>query len=308
MKKREILCVLFTFALFLSCNDDDDGNDNSPTEYRISEITHVDGSERKSEGDSNTESKLVFTYTNEKLTLMTWYDKDDGDEWTDDYKQEFVYNGNLVTQTDYRKDEMVWTISSKRELTFENDLMTEKLYSYYIDGTQMPSSRDEFSFDGTMFTGYIRSSGKTALEAYKKGDAIYTNNALTKVNIFRFYEDEEEEWQKEQIEDFTYNGDLLNEFITTRSKGSTFENSNKTVYNYTGNLVSSMDRFTWRNETWELYHTANYLYNSDNYLIEMNYNDRKDVITYEEGKGNTYNLLVDPHQQIYKNPYFFYDD
>lgn len=300
MEKRYFLCVLIACALFFSCNDGDDDPIILPVEYRVSEIIYVDdGLEEK--------SKTVFTYTDEKLTLRTWYRKDDGGEWTEDYKDEFAYNGNLVTQTSYRKNDLNWTISRTQEFTFQNDLMTESLNSYYNDGAPRgDKNKHEYSFNGTLFTGYNGYYGTSVLEIVDKGEASYTNNVLTKFDYFNF---SESGWQNHYTKDFIYSGDLLTEIVSSIISGSTIENNEKIVYTYTGGLISSMERLYWRNDAWESSGTYNYIYNSDNYLIEMNYNNSsKYVVTYEEGKGNTYNLVVNPLQQIFKNPFAFHND
>jgi len=301
MKKEHFLGVLMGFALFLSCTNDIDSPIISPTispiDYRISEIfIHFD--------DSTEENKLIFTYTNENLTLITRYQKNESNEWTEKTKQEFVYNSNLVTQTSYRKEEMEWVISSKNELIFKNNLMTEKLYHHYVNG--MPGSSittSEFSFNGTMLAEYRQYSGSFALEPNWKYDASYTNNVLTKIDFFKF---SEEEWQKEQIEDFTYSGDLLNEIVYTRINGASFKKSSKLVYSYTGNLANSVNIFSWENDTWESYYTINYLYNSDDYLTNVSYSGINFEITNEKGKGNTLSVLQDPYQQLYGNFFFFF--
>lgn len=296
MKKEIFLGLLITFALFISCNNDDDDPIILATEYRISEVIYSDGSEEK--------WKVTFTYNNEQLTLINWYEMRDDNEWADYRKEEFVYTGNKVTQTQSEKKDTDWTTYRIYELTFENDLMIEKSAAYYYNGTlQDNKSKYEYSYNGNMLSELIRYYGTPIIKPSQKYEAIYTNNILTKLNYFSFSEGA---WKNSYYRDFTYSGDLLHEIIYTRVDDST--NSNKIVYSYTGNLISSMEQFIWRNDTWELYHTDNYLYNSDNYLVEYSYDDRKHVITYEEGKGNAYNLLMDPYYKVFKYPYLLYDD
>lgn len=296
MKTAKVVLLIMTLAFLLSCNDDNDGLNDSNSNYRISEIIELE--------DGIEKYKSTFSYTDEKLTLMTQSYKN-GNTWEESRKYEVSYNGSTVNVLNYEKDPD-WELDGKREFVFNNDLMTQETYYSNSQGSLTVSYRYKYLFNGTTFIGFEEyesySSGNLELEY--KGECVYSNNILTELNEFRMNDGE---WQLYSIEAFTYTNNKLKEIISSyRFFTGAFYEDDKDVYTYNGDLVSAIDDYDWNSDsdTWDLDDTITFIYNDLDYLIEVNeYND-KTILTYEEGKGNAKLLMETPENLIYQEPTF----
>lgn len=296
MKTTKLVFAFITLAFLFSCNDDNEEPNDSNTNYRISEIIELDQGIEK--------YKSTFTYTGEKLTLMTESYKN-GNIWEERRKYEVSYNGSTVTVLNYEKDPD-WELDGKREFIFNNDLMTQETYYSNSQGSLIASYKYNYLYNGTTFTGYeeYESYGSGNLELEYKGECVYSNNILTELNEFQMNDGE---WQLYSIEAFTYSNNKLKEIISSyRFFTGAFYEDDKDVYTYNGDLVSAIDDYDWDedSDTWILDDTVTFLYNDLDYLIEVNdYND-KTILNYEEGKGNAKLLMETPENLLYQEPTF----
>lgn len=298
METKKLVFALIALAFLFSCNDDDDGPKDSETNYRISEFIEYDeGLERY---------KSTFSYIGEELNSVIEYRKDNG-TWIEYRKYEIGYNSNTVTITNFEKS-MGWELDGKREYVFIDDLMTQETYYSNREGTLTPSYRYDYLYSGTRFTGYEEydSYNGGSFELEYKGECVYSNDLITLLE-FNEYELDASDWIQYSKETFAYANNKLSEVIDySYYRTSEPSESDKDVYNYTGDLLSSIDDYDWSDdtETWSFDGTVSFTYNIDGYLIEANSSGDKEVFTYEEGKGNAKQLMATPELLLYQEPIF----
>lgn len=290
MKKIILFIVLVLVLSSLnSCKKDEDENPVKK-EFRIKQIVIED------EGDL---SKFIYTYENDEITLIEFYESENGSDYTLDKKIEFVYTGNNITSSFYHFiDQNTWKLYDKIEYVIDSGRMLEFFFFDNVDDQLVPSyeatyiySGDKLiTFEGFNFVhdfktdyNYIGDKLQGTM-TYKKidnnwnelyrGDVEYEDNHIYSISNFYKYDGVWGSWYKhvyERLEE-----QLIKVTVYKSSGGNLWD------------IIDGETQITYDNEG----NISEYTYND----IDNNF---KVIYEYEEGIGNL-NDFVSPESKIIK--------
>ena len=259
--------TLFAVSVLLilsSCNKDDNKEPNASSGFRIIA--------EKSYSSNAIDYTTNYLYTNNKLTKAT-----SADEWS---QQEIVFtypdeNNITATVTDGQTS-FVATITLVNnkvdEFTVPGDW--KDTYSYNSDGTVAEQSSYYFEDTGWVLNYTITSS----YNGGKMTEFIYSGDDGLGVMIT---------YAKSEI---SYNGNEVNEIVTSFFDGELWYPMQKSVYMHqAGNNIKITEYYTQDGTTFEVDSYTDFTYDENNNLIgraEDGENDFRTEYEYEPGTGN----------------------
>ena len=297
MKKSILLCLILILTLicFESCKKEDD---NIPADHR--RIVQIILS-----NDSRVDStKVLFSYENNLLVNRTVVHKSNinYNTWDTTIKCNYTYSGDIVTAVLYLGDGGELHLGEKIEYEFTDKRMDRMKYFVYVDSQFM--SRDEyfFNFNGELlesFNYYYDFEDNGILHECSLGEYTYEDQNINRFRIKDLFYDE-----YFYNEDFVYDNGVLDNWISSENYRLT-NNWNKLYkerYEYNSdNNIEKTRVYDWH-FSWSFSYSITLQYDQSNLIMEdYSAGVRIDYI-YEDGIGNSEQLVFTPMDQIYNSP------
>lgn len=309
MKQKRIiliLTVITSLLFFVNCNKDDDEvtKTNQEEVSKDSRIKQIVGYSQSNEQTY----KVDFIYDAENIIKIVEFEKDDSNNWFEVEKQEISYNGNNATLIFYDKESDNWVIDSKDEYIFDNNLVKETNSYYYEGGQWIKGLFCTYQYSNNLLAveqSYKYNNNGTIIDNYKT-EYIYENDKLKERKRFYNNNDNWELWYKSE---FTYIGSNLDNIVEYNRCQDNCELDSRNEYLYSGDKVSQMVRlYYWddENDNWTYRYTNSYSYNEKGYLIEdIDEDGDKYMFEYETGNGNAKYFWYFPTDYlVYNEPTF----
>ena len=296
MKLKILVLACMIVPMICACDEDDHLNS-----HRLKRVTHTDG-----EG-SGQDWKREYSYSDNRLTRIMTYDRNDYGGWSESFVVEITYTDNSATATRYDIESGIWEEYSKSEYQVQNSLILEDHLFWYHDYQWKDWAKWIYQYDGTdlvSYQYYYYDEGHFELS----GRATYTYVDNKVMEYLYFRRDDNAGLVPDDKETFSYSENKKAGYIDFNmdSLGSWVRNS-KCDYSYSGNQLIRIAYTSWDEGTnsWEYapYGSVNYGYNSNGYLTEW-LNDEGDKYSYEyeEGHGNAKYFYYDPDFFVYEYP------
>jgi hypothetical protein len=282
MKTHIISCSIAALLLLAlasipgSCKKDE----NSPDSWRVNSMSQYI--------DNNLIAVANLYYSGEKYTSNSGYDYSIGDST----KSVFTYpDDNSVMVTDYNKIYGQWVVVARGEYIMQNGLATQLVYYESVDDVMTPFLKINMTYQSG---NVIEETWSFYMDDwYPLMKLLYTYNG-DKVIQSTISQNLTGSWEIAYKEVVTYSGELVDVVVESEYDGQAYYESYKYDYTYADNLLTKVEYLEFDGSSWLTNEIHGYTYDSNGNLLSetIDYPDEVDktVYTYEEGKGNFYQL------------------
>ncbi len=314
MKLKQLLLFTLCITSFAcnteSINKPDNEEETPTTSKRVKEaIGYIKGVEIV---------KQIFTYSDNKLSNITEYQKS-GSDWIEINTEEYTYNGSSITceltSGSYMGNKTIYQTDNNNISTISN-----------IEDGYIFSGYDDIIFSNNLISSYIFYEGTVDETWYSKSNCQYDGDKIIKIDE-EAKSSTETSWIPDVTTTFSYNNNKLTGWVFDYIDDNEFDE--KIQYEYTNEFITKTTENSWNVDLndWVKQADINYSYDVDGYLIDQsvteydpNYyeytsnhlfdyiytfetNENFDQIkyTYEEGESNNYILLY-PEFLAHKTP------
>ena len=294
---RKIIYILICIPFLVACKKDDSTPENNK---RIKQITISNNAIKGA-------IKIYYNYDNDLLVsrIVTTKSNSSYNTWDTTLKCNYSYSGNIVTAIAYSGEDGELNLAEKAEYEFTDDRMDRMKYYEYVDGQFINRHEYIFNFNGDLlesFNLYYDVNNNGILVECSKGEYTYQDQNVTRFRIKDIYYD-----QYYYNENFAYENGHLDNMISSEDERltNTWKNVNKEKYDYNDdNTLKTIKIHDWH-FYWAYIYSITMEYDQG-YLISENYSDYTygllNEYTYEDGIGNSEQLLYTPIDKIYNYP------
>ncbi|MGM0551960.1 MAG: hypothetical protein ACQESW_12850 [Bacteroidota bacterium] len=301
MKIKFLLLLTAWVCLFCSCEKEDGNNalNQEGKELRIKERYYTD--------NESYESKLVFSYEGEKLTHIIFYSKDENGDWIEGFKDEFIYEGNTITELGYKRNGGSLSESTSIEHIVENGVVVEEVHAYIESGTWKKKWKWTFQHSGSKLSGwqaFYSVDHNGVFKPVQKGEYTYYDGQPTEHREFEA--NDAGTYYPTYKEEYLYDGSSLTHAIEYEWQNSEWTRLHKTAFSYANENISGIDSYYWIDGISDWFSSGSFAYDYDEYgyLIEKAGYWETITYVYEEGNGNADLLFYIPRSGIDFEPKF----
>lgn len=298
MKKHlTYLFLVLLFIPFFGCQQDDkvepEISDN--TKRLKSAIEYNNGFEA---------AKSIYFYENNKIKKVeTYIYSTQNSEWIHIYDGIFSYENNIVSYIMQPTSDSL-PIYFKSEYTIENETLVEEVDFSKLTGEWEISNKFHWfihnsRLDSLRMTSYFQGNPNNS----DKWIYQYENNEIKLADLYLW---NESTWFVNYRYEFSLKADtmIIDGFHNLGDEFKISFRNKRIVQN--SKTTKSLEYVLWAEGDWQLSCEENYLFNSDGYLKEYQYEDdsenTKVVYEYENGTGNL-NWFIPYDEHILKNPF-----
>ena len=159
-----------------------------------------------------------------------------GNDYILNYTENYLYNGdgNIIESIDKNVDGGVEIPTYKKTFTYEGSLLAESVEYNYLNGEWKQISKTNYTYDNNILTFYISSYFIEAWQETAKTIFTYNGNKVTEVNTYGYVNGEIGDLSYGMKYNYDANGN-----ITSTEGASSYSGSEITKYSYeakSGNL------------------------------------------------------------------------
>ncbi len=240
--------------------------------------------------DTIPEFKVLFEYQNNKIAMMREYTYNtQSSQFIESYRYEVEYpdaNSIVVTDSYLVTDTKAWEPRYKYEAVFSGGKITESIEYDYYSGNWVPYNKFNCTYANqnmSQVINYNYSNGNWVNDY--KTENTFSGSKLTQSISY----DYDAAWVQSWKDVVTYNGNIIDNITGYDFNGSTYDQEDKYVYEYTSNLISKITESYYYSGNWNVSTTSLYTYDSNKNLateVRTNSYSTKVEYSYETGSGN----------------------
>lgn len=294
---KKLVFLLLSISLLLACKkDDSDVKDHK----RLKQIT-------MSNDALTGVIKVFFNYENNMLVDRTVMLKSNTsyNTWDTTVKCDYTYSGDFVTAISYFGDGGKLQLGEKAEYDFTENRMDRMKYYEFTNGQFISRYEYFFNFNGELlesFNYFCDTVGNGQLYECSKGEFTYDGKNIIRFRVKDLYFD-----AYFYNEDFTWENGLLDNWVSSENYRltNTWKNIDREEYEYNSdNLLEKITFYNWH-FYWSYIYSVSMQY-AQGKLVTEDFSDYTDGLKieylYEDGIGNSDQLLFSPIDRIYNNP------
>ncbi len=272
--------IMLLVVTFGSCNKDNPPQSDDP-KFRLFSKTFF-GEE------GHIISQTNYSFAGNKISHL------ESEEANDRYIADYSYMSEKVTGDVEIYNDSILERESTVEYIFENDLLTRINAWGKTKNDSVITRSIEFEYSGNKLTEYVEYN---ISNPYSKATYEYESDKLINFTLYYF---QESKWVKWYTDEIDYNGNLINEVITSMViiDPSNFMLISKMVYHYENDLPKKIDVCSTENENWVLSYYIDHYYDQHSNLYKEEHKSIQDSALmyyyeyqYEEGGSNLKDLI-----------------
>ena len=291
LKLQALMLMLLLLAAITSCKKDDDngdGGDNpSQTNYRLKESV--------STGDEKGSTKDVYSYDNDKLSLIMEYTGSEGN-WSENNKTEYSYpSDNSFEELTYMGSEGNWTMSGKEVVTYGNDGWQSDVMYQYTGSDWSMTEKIVYSYTNGKITkeeAFVYYSGQEENEY--KYIYNYAGDVPSTVQRYTWTNGDWEDAGKDTL--YFSNGKLTK--VESKFMQEGLEMTLQQNIEYSGDMITKITMKYGYGGTWLDAGTITFTYDEHNNMIKFeqtsDFYSYSETMTYEEGNSNLALITGEP--------------
>lgn len=287
MKKHLFILIavmLVILSVLTSCKKDNDNN-GVISEYRIV-------SEKIYDEDQQLDGESLYEYSDNKLSNASYTDDTESEEYHFEYPSEnkiLVNYTELYYDDDFDDHEGIFeiTLSDNKVIEVVEDMQWKTIITYNASG-DIEKAKSYNYYDGW--------------ELREETTFKYSSGKLVQITYQEYYGT-----MYEHKDEFTYNGEEINEIVCWQKEDGIWMGNFKYVYTYnSGNIIKIISyNYDEDYEVWWECESNYFNYDSHGNLISYEYvvGDEyyeKTEYSYEEGRGN--------FRQIFNSMYYYAEE
>ncbi len=292
---KKFIYILFCIPFLVACKKD---NDNIPAHHRrikqiiLSNDARVDS------------TKILYSYDNNLLVNRTVVVKSSTsyNTWDTINKCNYTYSGDIVTAMLYLDNEGELHLAEMMEYEFINNRMGRMKFFEYVDGQMISRIEYFFNFNGELlesFDYFYDLYDDGILHKCSLGEYTYDNQNVIRFRIKDLFYD-----MYFYNEEFVYENGVLDNWISSENSivTNTWKNIDKEKYEYNSdNILEKTILYDWH-FYWKRNYSITFQYDQKNLVKEdISIGVRIDYV-YENGIGNSEQLIFTPMDRIYNSP------
>ncbi|NOR45517.1 MAG: hypothetical protein GQ534_08015 [Candidatus Delongbacteria bacterium] len=321
LKKSVLVMFIISMLFMMSCSDDPTSSDPTSNKDRVVELNYFWYSSLDSAWVKMTDGVYDYDiYDRLESTILTDIEESYVSTMEFNYKlpsdlfPEYFMIGNTRINLTYdsgKTKEFTWMFLNefdvyeefvKTEYTYENNLLVSAVESYNDSKEWVEMNYESWAYESGRLVDYIETDDERIIYRYE-------NDKL--IEKLKYDWMPEWVWYIMEIEEYTYQNELLKEKIIFENISGEFEQSRKEIYEYDGtHLISVLSEYYTGSE-WENSYKVEYGYDDRwNFVsrIEYDWDYAKNVFIPEYKYDFTYEEISGNFRDITKalNPELFY--